>query len=192
MNQPITEQTAPQPQPVLETNRLILRPFVLSDARDVQRLAGDFAVADTTLNIPHPYLDGAAEEFFSTHQAKYEKGEGITFAITLKVDGGLIGGVGLDVIKRFRRAEIGYWIAKPFWGHGYATEAGRAVVAFGFDKWSLHKIVGTYLARNPASGCVMRKIGLAQEGLLREHVIKWDRFEDIFTCGILSSDLMKA
>jgi hypothetical protein len=69
MNQPITEQTAPQTQPVLQTNRLILRPFVLSDANDVQRLAGDFAVADTTLNIPHPYPEGAAEEFFSTHKA---------------------------------------------------------------------------------------------------------------------------
>jgi hypothetical protein len=55
----------------------------------------------------------------------------------------------------------------------YANEAGRAVVAYGFVKWSLHKIVGTSLAGNPASGCVMRKLGLAQEGLLREHVIIW-------------------
>jgi ribosomal-protein-alanine N-acetyltransferase len=191
MNQSNTEPTALPAQPVLETDRLILRPFALADAKDVQRLAGDFAVADTTLNIPHPYPDGAAEEFFSTHQAKYEKGEGIIFAITRKVGGSLIGGVGLDVTKRFRRAEIGYWIAKPFWNQGYATEAGRAVVAYGFSKGSLHKIVGTYLARNPASGRVMKKIGLAQEGLLREHVIKWDRFEDLVTCGILSTEWPK-
>ena len=185
MTEPITEQSALQTQPVLETDRLILRPFALSDAKEVQRLCGDFAVADTTLNIPHPYPDGAAEEFFATHAAKYEKGEGVVFAITLKTDGCLIGGMGLDVTKRFHRAEIGYWIAKPFWNQGYATEAGKAVVNFGFTQWSMRKIVGTYLSRNPASGCVMKKIGLVQEGLLRDHVIKWDRYEDIVTCGIV-------
>ncbi len=185
MTELITEQTAPQTQPVLETERLLLRPFALSDAKEVQRLCGDFAVADTTLNIPHPYPEGAAEEFISARPAIYEQGEGVIFAITLKDDGSLVGGMGLSVTKRFHRAEIGYWIAKPFWNRGYATEAGKAVVDFGFTQWSLHKIVGTYLRRNPASGCVMRKIGLVQEGLLRNHVIKWDRYEDLITCGIV-------
>jgi RimJ/RimL family protein N-acetyltransferase len=185
MNKPSTEQNAPPSQPVLETDRLILRPFALSDAKEVQRLAGDFAVADTTLNIPHPYPDGAAEEFISSHPAKYKQGEAATFAITLKGDRSLIGAMGLIATKRFRRAELGYWIAKPYWNQGYATEAGHAVVAFGFEEWALHKIVGTYLSRNPASGCVMNKIGLVQEGLLRDHVIKWDHFEDMVICGIV-------
>lgn len=185
MTELITEQCAPKTQPVLETERLLLRPFVLSDAKEVQRWCGDFDIADTTLNIPHPYPDGAAEEFFSTHPAKFEKGDGVVFAITLKADGCLIGGMSLDVTKCFHRAEIGYWIAKPFWNQGHATEAGKAVIYFGFTQWSLHKIVGTYLSRNPASGRVMKKIGLVQEGVLRDHVLKWDRFEDIVTCGII-------
>lgn len=185
MHEPITEQIAPQPQPVLETDRLLLRPFALADAQDVQRLCGDFAVANTTLNIPHPYPDGSAEEFISSHPGKYEKGDGVVFAITLKRESTLIGAIGLDVTQRFHRAEIGYWIAKSFWNQGYATEAGHAVVAFGFRQWSLHKIVGTYLRRNPASGCVLRKIGFVPEGLLRDHVFKWDRYEDIVTCGII-------
>ena len=174
-------------QPILETTRLVLRPFALSDAPEVQRFCGDFAVADTTLNIPHPYPDGAAAEFIATHPANYEKGEGVVFALTLKNDQCLIGAMGLDINKRFRRAEIGYWIGKPFWNQGYATEAGRAVVDFAFTQLGLHKIVGTYLTRNPASGRVMQKIGLTQEGLLRSHVIKWDCLEDIVTCGIVRS-----
>jgi ribosomal-protein-alanine N-acetyltransferase len=185
MNELVTEQRVERAQPVLETKRLILRPFALSDAKEVQRLCGDFAIADTTLNIPHPYPDGAAEEFISTHPAKYEKGDGVVFAITLKSDGSLIGGMDLYITKRFHRAEIGYWIAKPFWNQGYATEAGKAVVDFGFTQWSLHKIIGTYLSRNPASGRVMNKIGLVQEGVLRDHVIKWDLYEDIVTSGIV-------
>ncbi len=102
------EPILPKAQPVLETDRLILRPFVLSDAKDVQRLAGDFAVADTTLNVPHPYPDGAAEEFIASHPAKYERGESITFAITLKNDGRLIGCMDLILIKRFCQTELGY------------------------------------------------------------------------------------
>lgn len=185
IDQKIGEIVFLQPQPVLETDRLILRPFALSDATDVQRLAGDFAVADTTLNIPHPYPDGAAEEFISSHPAKYEQSEAASYAITLKRNQSLLGGIGLNVNKRFRHAELGYWIAKPFWNQGYATEAGRAVVEFAFTICGLHKIVATHLARNPASGRVMEKIGFEQEGLLRDHVIKWDRFEDIVTQAII-------
>ena len=175
------------PQPKLETERLILRPFELSDAAEIQRLAGDFSVADTTLNIPHPYPDGEAEKFISDTATKYERGELVSFAVTLKSGGALIGAQTLGLVPRFRQAELGYWIGQPFWGNGYATEAARAVVAFGFQNRALHKIKATYFARNPASGCVMKKVGLVQEGLLREHVLKWDRFEDIVICGIVRS-----
>lgn len=179
------EKTAPPNQPILETERLILRPFVPSDAANIQRLAGDFAVADTTLNIPHPYPDGAAEDFISKRAADFKAGRGVVFAITRKGDGDLIGAVGLDVTKRFHRAELGYWIARAHWNCGYATEACRVVLDFGFRHWSLHKIVGTHLSRNPASGRVMKKLGMVQEGLLREHYIKWDRYEDVFVCAII-------
>ncbi len=176
-----------KPQPTLETERLVLRPFEPSDAAEIQRLAGDFSVADTTLNIPHPYPDGAAEKFITETAAKYERGEHVSFAVTLKSGGALIGAQTLGLVPRFRQAELGYWIGRPFWGNGYATEAARAVVAFGFDQCALHKIKATYFSRNPASGNVMKKAGLVQEGILREHVLKWDRFEDIVICGIVRS-----
>jgi len=67
----------------LKTERLTLRPFVLSDAKDVQRLAGDRAVADTTANIPYPYKDGLAEAWIESHPRSLAEGKGVTFAVVL-------------------------------------------------------------------------------------------------------------
>ena len=175
-------------QPTLYSNRLILRPFELSDAKDVQRLAGDRAIADTTLEIPHPYEDGMAEEWISTHREKFEAGEMVNFAIILRETNGLIGAIGLTVVQRFERAELGYWIGKPFWGKGYCTEAGLAVLDYGFTVLNLNRICSHHFKRNPASGRVQQKLGMMHEGFARQHVKKWDKFEDIEHYGILKSD----
>jgi RimJ/RimL family protein N-acetyltransferase len=174
--------------PRLTTQRLLLRAFALSDAADVERLAGDFAIADTTLEIPHPYLPGMAEEWFSTHGPKFEAGEMIALAITARDGGELIGAVGLGIRQRFDRAELGYWIGKPYWGRGYATEAATALMEYGFRELGLNRIFAVHFRRNPASGRVMQKLGMTQEGLFRQHIKKWDRYEDEVIYGMLRSD----
>lgn len=178
--------------PTIVTGRLVLRPFALSDAADVQRLAGDPAIADTTLNIPHPYLDGMAEAWIANHQAQFQEDKGLALAVTLRDDGALAGAISLlGIDRRHRRAEMGYWIGKPFWGRGYATEAAAAVIAFGFEALGLHKISATHLVRNPASGRVMQKAGMSYEGTMREHVQKFERFEDLAIYGILAPPLAR-
>lgn len=171
--------------PILLSNRLILRPFELADAKDVQRLAGDRAIADTTLLIPHPYEDGMAEQWISTHSAKFEAGESSIFAIVLRESNQLVGAIGLEIVPRFERAELGYWIGKPYWGNGYCTEAAREVADYGFSTLKLNRIYAFHFKRNPASGKVFRKLGMRYEGRAREHVKKWDAFEDLELYGIL-------
>ena len=176
-------------RPTLTTERLILRPFVPEDAADVQRLAGDRAIADTTLNIPHPYEDGMAEEWISTHQRMFDEDKGLTLAVTAKHGGDLIGAISLmGINRRFSRAELGYWIGKPYWNEGYCTEAGLAVLKYGFEEMGLNRIFATHLARNPASGRVMVKLGMTYEGTQRQHASRWDRFEDLVLYGILASE----
>ena len=68
------------PQPTLETERLILRPFRLDDAKRVQLLAGRREIASTTLNVPHPYEDGMAEQWISTHESVFQAGRGVPFS----------------------------------------------------------------------------------------------------------------
>ncbi len=196
-------------QPTLETERLILRPFRMSDADTVQRLAGDRAVVDTTLDIPHPYEDGMAEKWISNHALWFERCEQVIFAVTLKnapaplaspeeqallatqrwqtATATLIGAVGMRIRLDELRAELGYWIGRMYWNQGYCTEASRALLGFGFERLGLNRIYAYHFVRNPASGRVMQKLGMTREGLLRQHVRKWDAFEDLELYAILRS-----
>lgn len=177
-------------QPTIETERLLLRPFTLADAAEVQRLAGDPAIADTTLNVPHPYPDGAAESWINTHRERWEKGLGVVYAVTLRRGGQLVGAISvLGVSQQHSRGEMGYWIGMPYWSQGYASEAARALIHFSFDILGLHRVFATHLTRNPASGRVMVKAGMRYEGTLRGHVRKTDVFEDLATYGVLADDL---
>lgn len=177
------------PEPcTLLTNRLVLRPFRPDDATIVRHLAGDRAIADTTINIPHPYLDGMAERWIDSHETQWQEGLSAVFAIERREDNQLIGAVGLRVNPVHERAELGYWIGRPFWGCGYCTEAARVVVAFCFRTLGLRRIHATHFTRNPASGRVMQKVGMRPEGLLRGHIRKWDVFEDLAVYGILRDE----
>jgi [ribosomal protein S5]-alanine N-acetyltransferase len=175
----------------LTTPRLLLRPFELSDASRVKKMAGHKAIADTTLNIPYPYEDGMAEQWILTHESQSEAGELINFAVTLSHTQELIGSIGLIINKRFNHAELGYWIGKKYWNNGYCTEAARAMFEFAFNQLDLNKVIANHISRNSSSGKVMRKIGMKKEGLLKEHVIKWDKYEDVVIYGILKEEWIK-
>jgi len=175
-------------QPSIDTQRLILRPFCPDDASAVQHLAGQWVIADTTLNIPHPYEDGMAEKWIEGHEPGYENGSLATFAIELREDPNLIGAIGLRINRSLNKGELGYWIGKPYWNLGYATEATVAVLAFGFEDLQLNRIQAMHLARNPPSGRVMEKAGMRREGTTRQDTMKWGKYEDLVIYGIVSED----
>lgn len=172
--------------PTLTTARLVLRPYALADAPEVQRLAGAREIAATTLAMPYPYPDGLAETWIGTHAAAWAERRTLTLAVTLEADGTLIGTVGLALAMEDCRGELGYWIGLPWWNRGFATEASRAVVDFGFGSLGLHRIMARHLARNPSSGRVMEKLGMTREGILRDHVLKWGEFEDLVVYAVLA------
>jgi ribosomal-protein-alanine N-acetyltransferase len=176
-------------QPILEAVRLILRPFASTDAPDVQRLAGAPEVAGTTLNLPHPYAVSDAEQWIEGQPARFASGSSVAYAITRRTDGVLLGAISLmEISARHRRAELGYWLGVPFWNQGYITEAARALVDYGFTELNLHKITAAHFTRNPASGRVMQKIGMAYEGMQRQHVCKDGVFEGEVVYGLLADE----
>lgn len=179
------------PPPVLETPRLVLRPFRETDAPAVRELAGDRLIADTTLSIPHPYEDGVAEKWIESHAPGFEAGSIAVFAIVRRDDQQLVGAIGLTIDGELDKAELGYWVGRPFWNSGYATEAALAILDYGFRDLELNRISAKHLARNPASGRVMVKAGMRLEGTARQDTKKWGRYEDLVSYGILREEWLR-
>ena len=168
---------------MITTPRLTLRPFTPADAPAVQELASAYEVALNTLSIPHPYPDGAAEQWIAMRDEST-----LNFAID---DGRVVGAAGL-MLKGDRIAELGYWIGVPFWGRGYASEAAAALVRHGFEELNLQRIYAGVFTRNLSSGRVLEKVGMRYEGTLRQHVFKWDRYLDVAYYGILREEFVNA
>lgn len=175
-------------QPTVVTNRLVLRPFRMIDAPLVHKLAGDRAVAATTLRIPHPYPEGFAEDWIRPQAEEFEKGKSAIFAIEIEADQQLCGAIGLAVNREDRHAELGYWIGVPYWNRGYCTEAARETLRFAFEQLHLHRVHAAHFVGNLASGRVLSKLGMKCEGQLRQHVLKWGDFLDVVVYGILKSE----
>ncbi len=133
----------------------------MADSQLVAKLAGDIRVAETTLNIPHPYSEDLAREWISTHKNNWLNRTGISYAVILKSCSQLVGTASLVSISG-EEAELGYRIGHEFWGKGYGTEAASALVHQAFEKFSISVIIAEHLSSNPASGKVMAKIGMVK------------------------------
>jgi ribosomal-protein-alanine N-acetyltransferase len=181
-----------KPYPELYTDRLILREFTKEMAPDVQRLVGEWEVIRTLLGVSYPYKDGMAEEWIATHRPAYEAGERVTWAVVQREEEALVGSITLHHLQPIHdSAELGYWLGRPYWGRGYATEAGREVVRYGFEDLGLHRIGASHLGSNLASGKVMRKIGMTHEGTRPEQYKIWGTYEDRVDYGLLARDWRK-
>jgi RimJ/RimL family protein N-acetyltransferase len=175
--------------PTLTTARLQLRPFTPADAPRVQELAGQREIADAMISIPHPYVEGMAETWIACHAAAFDAGEEVHFAVQLKHSDEVIGAIELRRIDtNHSLAELSLWVGVDWWGRGYALEATRAVVDYAFGQLGLNRVYAHYMTRNSASRRVLEKAGFQSEGLLRERVRKWGKFEDVVITAILRKD----
>jgi RimJ/RimL family protein N-acetyltransferase len=173
---------------LIETPRLQLSTLSEADIQELVPLIGAREVAANTLRIPHPYEEKHAREFLASVTKENE----LRLGIRLGNDGRLCGGIGLHPDAQHNHAELGYWIGVPYWGNGYATEAGQAVVRYGFEQIKLNRIFAHHFKHNPASGKVLRKLGMKYEGCMRQHVLKWGQFVDLELYSILREEMDSA
>lgn len=144
---------------LIRTERLILRPLDLADAPRIAQYARDPGVARMTCSFPLQQTVVGAEGWVLIRQALAPLGDGAVFAIELPGEG-LIGTVGAH--RRGPEVDIGYWLGRPWWGQGYATEALRAVTPVA--KALGAAVVAGYFADNPASGRTLARAGFIHTG----------------------------
>ncbi len=150
--------------PVIETRRLKLR---APEERDLPRIAGlgaDYDIARMTLRMPHPYGERDAQAWISNAYAQ-DRARHNSFVIELE-DEGAIGLMGLFHDKD-PYPEMGYWIGKPYWGRGFATEAAEGALAWASRKWRKRAVAAGHFTDNPASGRVLSKAGFLYTGEVR-------------------------
>lgn len=144
----------------VQTGRLTLRLPVPGDADAVAAYVGDPDVALMTARIPHPYPPGAATQFIMDSLAETACGRRLVCVVARSGSDAPIGTVELSFDGETGGAELGYWIGKPHWGRGYASEAAAALVGIGFKEHKLTRIVARALTSNTASLRVLENIGM--------------------------------
>jgi 8-oxo-dGTP diphosphatase len=146
----------------VSTPRLRLRPLGDADVAAIVSLAGDFEVARYTAVIPHPYGEKDAHEFLAQSAADLAAGRSLTLGIERLAVTGLIGCVGITRVAD--TVEIGYWIGRPYWRHGFAPEAVRGMLPVAFETFGARDVFAEVLLDNPASFRVLEKAGFARVG----------------------------
>lgn len=144
-----------------------------------------------TLYIPYPYTADDADEWVEERLAhRTDQPRPVTFALR-RSDGKLIGVVGADHLDvgTTHRANIGYWLAKPYWGRGLMTRAARRYVRYALTRLEVTRLTAEVFVWNEASARVLEKVGFRQEGRLRRHREKDGRLADVFYYGLLREDV---
>ncbi len=144
---------------VLESERLNLRAPHPSDIAGMTVWLGDYNVAKNMSRVPHPYDEGDAEAFIAGTQ---REGRHYAFSVVRRKDQVFMGGCGLN--EDGAGFEFGYWLGKPFWGQGYATEAAHRLVRFAFEELGLETVHAGWFHDNPVSGHVLAKLGARHNG----------------------------
>lgn len=174
--------------PPLETADLLLRKPRMKDAEDIYGYASDPEVARFVLWEPHSSLSDT-RAFVRELRRRIREGWPSSWVVVHRETGKVIGTIGLIWYSdENRSAELGYSFSRAFWDHGYATQALGAVIDECFRSLPVNRLEAQHDVRNPASGRVMQKCGMRQEGVLRSRIMNKGEFVDVALWAVLRAD----
>lgn len=174
--------------PIIETERLILRPMRTSDAFDMYEYASREDVTKYLLWSPHTSV-GYTRDYLAYIESRYAACDFYDWAVTLKESGKMIGTVGFTKIDAPNKcAEIGYVLNPEYHRRGFGYEASKRIVEFGFSELSLHRIEARFMQGNTASLCLMQKLGMTFEGYHRDSLFVKGEYRTIGICAIFENE----
>lgn len=173
----------------IQTPRLILRSFRRDDFNAVHSYGSNLDVVRYTTFGPNTEQDTRDFITRSIAEVNAEPRLNYNYAVVYKSDNRLIGGVGVMIASlENRSAELGYVFHKDAWGHGYATEAARALLDLAFGHLNMHRVFARCFAENAASENVMKKLGMQYEGRMRDDIWRNGAWHDVLIYAILAKD----
>lgn len=174
--------------PTLKTDRLILRGMRVSDADDMYAYACRPSVTEFLTWSPHQSVE-ETREYLTYVGQRYRTGDFYDWAVLHRESGHMIGTCGFTSFNcPADSAEIGYVLNPAYQGQGYATEAVRRVLSFGFEELQLHRIEAHFIEGNHASRRLMERVGMTLEGYARESMRIKGRYRTVGTCAILRQE----
>lgn len=163
-----------------------LRKFKKGDEESLRKSIDDKEIAKNTLTVPSPYSLKDAKFWISHNLELYKKKKSESLNLAVDIDGKVAGGVGLCHIDRqSKNAEIGYWLAREYWGRGLMTKIVKEMVRYSFKKLQLVRVYGYVFPFNKASARVLEKAGFQYEGTLRKRSIKNGKYLDDMVYAIV-------
>ncbi len=174
------------------TPRLLLELPSLRRAREYPPLLGDPQVSRWLLRVPFPYRVSDARGFILRAGRTRSEGTDLALALVDRATDRLVGGIGIHGIEwKHGHGEIGYWIGRPYWGYGYASEAVQGLVAVSFRSLRLHRVEAGIFRGNSGSENVLRKAGFSPEGVRRESFRKEGAWIDDMLFGLTRSEWLR-
>lgn len=175
---------------LLQTPRLILRELTFFDGPAILEFANDDSI-NRYLSFGSISSESGTIEYVTTALSAANAHPRLSYklAMTIRPNEELSGSCWLDIEDPdSQNASIGYFVDKRHWGNGYATEMIKALIQFGFDNLELHRICANCDSENHATRRVLEKVGMREEGLLRQHCLRSYGWADVCMYGVLRSE----
>jgi ribosomal-protein-alanine N-acetyltransferase len=176
-------------KPYLETKRLILRAIETTDLESLYRFRSLPKVYRYLVASPDTKKDTANFIKWTISERKKKPVQNYYWAVVVKKTGDLIGKCNINIVSPgHQEASLGYDLHPDFWNQGYATEATKEMISFGFRDVKLHRIYATCDPKNVGSGKVLLKAGMKWEGTFRKNMLQKGKWRDTHQYAILSTD----
>lgn len=164
---------------IIQTKDFTLRPFRLSDAKDLAKNINNKTIARNTLHIPYPYKLLEAKSWLRKVVKQYRQSAADSISLAIEVNGEAVGSIGFHNLTG-HKGELGYWLAKKYWGQSLMSKVVKEMVRYGFIELGLSKIVAKTRLFNLASAKVLLKNGFKLEGILQKDHYKEGKYLDSY------------
>lgn len=169
---------------IIKSKKFTLRPFKKGDEFSLFENINNKKVCRNLLAVPYPYTLKDAKNWVGKNLKEDRRKSPSFVCFVIDIGGEVAGSIGIHKIEDGHQAEVGYWLAKKYWGNGIMTEAVKLITKFGFKNLSLRRMYAYAFSFNKASQTVLLKVGYKFEGILKKHAKKEDKFLDDYLFAI--------